>query len=187
MPSARPRNPNVRILVGSGEGESAFLSSGVPPAVCVAGFTQPGDVRMEVEIIVVALASFVGGGAMGASGMLLCQWVVRKMSPPRLNHVGSMDPRDVEVMKADMADLAVRLHSVDARLDFTEQLLGGALSGARPPEPLLHPQIPPARGGDGLDVEASSEGEDTSPDGLQGSPEGALRRTLPKPDPEKQA
>jgi len=124
---------------------------------------------MEVEIIVVALASFVGGGAMGASGMLLCQWVVRKMSPPQLNHVRSMDPRDVEVMKADVADLAVRLHSVDARLDFTEQLLGGALSGARPPEPLLHPQIPAARGGDGLDVAASSEGEDTSPEGEDAS------------------
>ena len=75
-----------------------------------------------------------------------------------------MDPRDLEVMKADMADLAVRLHSVDARLDFTEQLLGGALSGARPPEPLLHPQILAARGGDDLDVETSSDGEDTSPE-----------------------
>ncbi len=124
---------------------------------------------MEVEIIVVALASFVGGGAMGAGGMLLSQWVVRKMSPPPLHRLDSMDPRDVEVMKADVADLAVRLHSVDARLDFTEQLLGGALSGARPPETLLHPQIAPARGGDGLDVAASSEGEDTSPEGEDAS------------------
>ncbi len=149
---------------------------------------------MEVEIIVVALASFVGGGAMGAGGMLLCQWVVRKMSPPPLHRLGSMDPRDVEVMKADVADLAVRLHSVDARLDFTEKLLGGALSGARPPEPLLHPQLPTARGDAGLEADTSSErgeaspdkGEassdraapssdpaDSSPDGLLASPEGA--------------
>ena len=113
---------------------------------------------MEVEIIVVALASFVGGGAMGAGGMLLCQWGVRKMSPPPLHRLDSMDPRDVEVMKADVADLAVRLHSVDARLDFTEKLLGGALSGARPPEALLHPQLPPEA--------------DSSPDGLLTSPEG---------------
>ncbi len=117
---------------------------------------------MEVEIIVVALASFVGGGAMGAGGMLLCQWVVRKMSPPPLYQLGSMDPRDVEVMKADVADLAVRLHSVDARLDFTEKLLGGALSGARPPEPLPPPQLPLAQGSHGIDAEASSEREHTS-------------------------
>ena len=118
---------------------------------------------MEVEIIVVALASFVGGGAMGAGGMLLCQWVVRKMSPPPLIRLGSVDPRDVEVMKADVADLAVRLHSVDARLDFTEQLLGGALSGARPPDTLPPPQLPSVQGSDGLEDTASDE-QDTMPD-----------------------
>ncbi len=150
------------MLVGSGEGESMSLSSAFAPAIHVAGLTQAGNVRMEVEIIVVALASFVGGGAMGAGGMLLCQWVVRKMSPPPLYQLGSMDPRDVEVMKADVADLAVRLHSVDARLDFTEQLLGGALSGARPPEPLPPPQLPLAQGSDGLNAEASSDREHTS-------------------------
>ncbi len=129
---------------------------------------------MEVEIIVVALASFVGGGAMGAGGMLLSQWVVRKMSPPPLHRLDSMDPRDVEVMKADVADLAVRLHSVDARLDFTEKLLGGALSGARPPEALLHPQLPPERGDAGLEADTSSDRGDESPDPADTSPEGLL-------------
>ena len=132
---------------------------------------------MEVEIIVVALASFVGGGAMGAGGMLLCQWVVRKMSPPPLIQLGSMDPRDVEVMKADVADLAVRLHSVDARLDFTEQLLGGALSGARPPESLPPPQLPLAQGSDSLDAEASSDGESTLSD--QGNASSDRRNASP--------
>ncbi len=117
----------------------------------------------------VVLATFVGGGAMGATGMLLCQWVVRKMSPPPQHRLDSVDPRDVEVMKADVADLAVRLHSVDARLDFTEQLLGGALSGARPPEPLPPPQFPPAQGGVGLEAKASSDGEDISSDGEDAS------------------
>ena len=131
----------------------------------MAGFTQPGNARMEPEIIIVVLATFVGGGAMGATGMLLCQWVVRKMSPPPQQRLDLMDPRDVEAMKADVADLAVRLHSVDARLDFTEQLLGGALSGARPPESLAPPQAPPAQGGVGMDAEASSDGEDNSSDG----------------------
>ena len=113
----------------------------------MAGFTQPGNARMEPEIIIVVLATFVGGGAMGATGMLLCQWVVRKMSPPPQQRLDLMDPRDVEAMKADVADLAVRLHSVDARLDFTEQLLGGALSGARPPNPFLRRKLLRRRAG----------------------------------------
>ena len=140
---------------------------------------------MEAEIIIVAVSSFVGGGAMGATGMLLCQWVVRKMSPPPQQRLGLMDPRDLEGMKADVADLAVRLHSVDARLDFTEQLLGGALSGARPPESLTPPQAPPPQAppeqsgvglddeapGVDLDAESSSEGEDASADGPSASSE----------------
>ncbi len=127
---------------------------------------------MDVEIIIVVLATFVSGGAMGATGMLLCQWVVRKMSPPPQYRLGLMDVRDVEGMKADVADLALRLHSVDARLDFTEQLLGGALSGARPPESLPPPQVPPAQGRAGLDADASSGGDVDSSDGLEGSSEG---------------
>ncbi len=123
---------------------------------------------MEVEIIMVVLASFVGGGAMGATGMLLCQWVVRKMSPPPQYRLGLMDARDVEGMKADVADLALRLHSVDARLDFTEQLLGGALSGARPPESLSPPHVAPAQGRGGLDEDTSSGGGVDSSDGSEG-------------------
>jgi hypothetical protein len=36
---------------------------------------------MEPEIIIGALALFVSGGALGAAGMLLSQWVVGRMSP----------------------------------------------------------------------------------------------------------
>ncbi len=109
---------------------------------------------------------------MGATGMLLSQWVVRKMSPPPQHRMDLLDPREVEGMRADVADLAVRLHSVDARLDFTEKLLGGALSGAHPPEPLPPPQDHPEQGGVGHDAEAPSDGEDNSSDGLDASPEG---------------
>ena len=125
---------------------------------------------MEPEIIIGALAVFVSGGAMGAAGILLCQWVVGKMSPPPQRRLYTVDAREVEVMKADVADLAIRLHSVDARLDFTEQLLGGALSGVRPPEPLPSPQSPPD---EGRDADASSDGELASSDGLGASSEGA--------------
>ena len=95
---------------------------------------------MDAEILIVVLVAFVSGGTMGASGMLLSQWVVRKMSPPPQRHLNGLDARGVDGMKADVADLALRLYSMDARLDFTEQLLGGALSGARPPQPLAQPQ-----------------------------------------------
>ena len=104
---------------------------------------------MEPEIIIGALAIFVSGGAMGAAGIFLCQWVVGRMSPPPQGSLRLGDSRDIEAMRADVADLAVRLHSVDARLDFTEQLLGGALSGTRPPESLPSPQNDPALGDGG--------------------------------------
>ena len=123
---------------------------------------------MEPEIIMVVLATFVGGGAMGATGMLLCQWVVRKMSPPPQLRSPLMDPRDVDALKADVADLAVRLHSVDARLDFTEQLLGGALSGARPPESLPSMLAPSAQ----VDPDAvASSAEEEAPGEEAASPE----------------
>lgn len=127
---------------------------------------------MEAEIIIGALAVFVSGGAMGAAGILLCQWVVGRVSPPPQRRLLTVDPRDFEVMKADVDDLSVRLHSVDARLDFTEQLLGGALSGARPPAPLPPPQDRQARGGAGRDADVSSDRVAASPDGEGASPAG---------------
>ena len=113
---------------------------------------------MEPEIIIGALAIFVSGGAMGAAGILLCQWVVGRMSPPPQGRLRLGDSRDIEAMRADVADLAVRLRSLDARLDFTEQLF----SGTRPPESLPPPQNDPALGDGGLDGDTPSEGESRS-------------------------
>ena len=122
---------------------------------------------------------------MGAAGILLCQWVVGRMSPLPQRRLYAVDPRDFEVIKVDVADLAVRLHSVDARLDFTEQLLGGALSGARPPAPLPPSKTPPEQGGVRPDADAPSgrvagrpeeeaapsDAEDASSDGQGSSPD----------------
>ena len=157
-----PRNPNGGKIVGRGEGEVTPLYAEIPPAVLVAGFTPPGNIRMEPEIIIGALAIFVSGGAMGAAGMLLCQWVVGRMSPPPQGRVRAGASRDIEAMGADVADLSVRLHSIDARLDFTEQLLGGALSGSQPPESLPPPQKEAAPGAGGFDGNVSSDGEDAT-------------------------
>jgi len=126
---------------------------------------------MEPEIIMVVLATFVGGGAMGATGMLLSQWVVRKMSPPPQHRSPLMDPRDVDALKADVADLAVRLHSVDALLDFTEQLLRGALSGARPPESLPPVPAPPAQADPEPDAIDASGGVEAATQAAEASAE----------------
>lgn len=118
---------------------------------------------MEPEIIIGALAIFVSGGAMGAAGMLLCQWVLGRLSPPSQERLQLGGGRDIEAMRADVAELAARLHSVDVRLDFTEDLLGGALSGSRPPEALPPPESLPAKGAGAVDVDASSVGGGSSP------------------------
>jgi hypothetical protein len=68
----------------------------------------------------------------------------------------------MEAMKADVADLAVRLHSVDARLDFTEKLLGGVLSGTRPPEALSAPENDPELGKGNLEEGAPQDREDAA-------------------------
>ena len=123
---------------------------------------------MEPEIIIGVLAIFVSGGALGAAGTLLGQWVLKRISGPPPRHVSSVDRRELELLKGEVADMAVRLHSVDTRLDFTEQLLGGALLGSSAPEPLPPPETT-------ADPSASSEteGESHEPSEPTDSPESA--------------
>jgi hypothetical protein len=113
---------------------------------------------MEPEIIIGVLAIFVSGGAMGAAGALLGQWVLRRVSPSPTRQMGSSNPREMELLKAEVADMATRLHSVDTRLDFTEQLLGGALLGSPAPEPL-----PPPGSGAAADTDDSDPGGRSDP------------------------
>ncbi len=94
---------------------------------------------MQPEIIVGILAVFVTGGALGAAGTLLSQWVMKKISGSAAHKLSPADRREIALLKAEVADMARQLNSVDERMDFTEQLLGGALSGVRPPEPLPEP------------------------------------------------
>jgi hypothetical protein len=96
------------------------------------------------EIVVGLIAVFISGGALGAAGTLLGQWVLKKIgseSPERVLGSG-----DLDLLRGDLADLARKLQQVDVRLDFTEQLLGGALPLSRPvltPDP-----VPDSDGGD---------------------------------------
>ena len=94
---------------------------------------------MEPEIIVGILAVFVSGGALGTAGALLGQWVLKRLTGPASRQLGSSSQSEVEQLKLEFADMATRLHSVDTRLDFTEQFLGGALLGSAAPEPLPTP------------------------------------------------
>jgi hypothetical protein len=82
------------------------------------------------EMIVELLAVFISGGALGASGTLLGQWVLKRIqgeAPPK-----SLGSGDIDLLRGDVAELSRKLQQVDIRLDFTEQLLGGALPISRP-------------------------------------------------------
>jgi hypothetical protein len=82
------------------------------------------------EIIVTIVAVFVSGGALGAAGTLLGQWILRKMQGPEADR--RLSPGDIDLLRRDVHELANKVHSIDVRLDFTEQLIGGALPTSRP-------------------------------------------------------
>jgi hypothetical protein len=104
---------------------------------------------MGPEIWVGLAAVFVAGGAVGAAGTLLSQWLVRKLggehTPPR----DTLRDREVSALRADVAEMSLQLHNLDARLDFQEQLLGGAT-------PLV--QAPPRRVAPDAEAETRTEG-----------------------------
>lgn len=102
---------------------------------------------MTPEIIVGIIAVFISGGALGAAGALLGQWVLKKVQgeTPQQRRLES---GDLDLLRNDLAELSRKVHQVDVRLDFTEQLLGGALALS---QPALEAEEPPA------DAEAPSD------------------------------
>jgi len=91
----------------------------------------------------VSLASvFVAGGAIGSAGTLLTQWIIRKVDgSPEARH--SLVSPEYGVLRSEVAQLGRQMRNVDARLDFTEQLLGGALPLAPAPSRLPPDQRAP--------------------------------------------
>lgn len=87
---------------------------------------------MGPEFWVGIAAVFVSGGALGAGGALLTQWMIRKVSNEPDRSLRSADPRATELLRAEVADLNEQLASIHQRLDFTEQLLEGAIPLSRP-------------------------------------------------------
>ena len=107
---------------------------------------------MGPEIWVAAVAVFVSGGTIGSAGTLLAQWLLRKVDagPPELV---DRDRTERVALRRDVAELHKHFRNMDARLDFTERLLDGALPLSPPPERLPPPEF---RGGE----ESPSDDED---------------------------
>jgi hypothetical protein len=87
---------------------------------------------MSPELWVGAIAVFVSGGAIGATGILLAQWLVKKVDVPASPRQ-ALDTAEMDVLRVDVAEIGRHLRNLDARLDFAEQLLDGALPLSPPP------------------------------------------------------
>ncbi len=99
---------------------------------------------MGPEVWVAIAAAFVSGGAIGSAGTLLSQWLLKKidLSPaPQRN----LEAAERNALRSEVAELHKHLRNMDARLDFTERLLDGALPISPPPERLPAPELPSGR------------------------------------------
>ena len=87
---------------------------------------------MGPEMWIALLAVFVSGGAIGTAGTLLTQWVWRRFDGPAAARepVGAAE---VDGLRSEVAELGRHLRNMDARLDFTERLLDGALPSSPAP------------------------------------------------------
>ncbi len=95
---------------------------------------------MGPEVVIVIAAAFISGGAIGSAGTLLAQWILKGVGsgsePPRR----ALDP-ERDILRHEVAELHKHLRNMDARLDFTERLLDGAIPIAPPPERMPAPEL----------------------------------------------
>jgi hypothetical protein len=91
---------------------------------------------MGPEIWVALLAVFVSGGAVGTAGTLLTQWLLGRVQDERRPGT-RRDVMEMDGLRAELSEIGRQVRNLDARLDFTEQLLDGALT--------LQPAPPHAR------------------------------------------
>jgi len=90
---------------------------------------------MSPEFWVTLAAVFVSGGAIGSAGTLFAQWLLKRIDGqdhPRR----TLDSAERDLLRSDLHDISRHIHNLDARLDFTERLLGGSLTPPTPPERL---------------------------------------------------
>lgn len=96
---------------------------------------------MGPEVLIMIVAAFVSGGAIGAAGTLLAQWVFKSVGPDPASLHRGIDPAERNVLREEVAELHKHLRNMDARLDFTERLLDGALPLAPPPARMPAPEL----------------------------------------------
>jgi len=95
---------------------------------------------MEPELWVAVAVVFVSGGAIGTAGTLLAQWLVRGLRPGPGEATEELHAtRNTARIQGDLRALAKKVRNLDERLDFQEQLLGGA-TPIRPAPPPLPPE-----------------------------------------------
>lgn len=87
---------------------------------------------MSAELWIGLVAVFVSGGAIGSAGTLLAQWLVKKVEGGPSPRQG-LDAAEMNVLRSEVAEIGRHIRNLDARLDFTERLLDGALPLAPPP------------------------------------------------------
>jgi hypothetical protein len=96
---------------------------------------------MGPEVWVGIAAVFISGGAIGSAGTLLAQWLLRKLedgpAPQR-----TLEAVERDALRSEVAELHKHIRNMDARLDFTERLLDGALPLSPPPTRLPAPELP---------------------------------------------
>lgn len=109
---------------------------------------------MDPAVWIGIVAVFVSGGAIGAAGTLLAQWCVRKVISHQPSPTDRLDARELSMLRSDVAEMAGQIRNLDARLDFQEQLLGGATPLGRPPSRLPPPDPQGAVGSPGPPEEA---------------------------------
>ena len=93
---------------------------------------------MDPEIWVSLVAVFISGGAIGSAGILMAQWILKKVDGEPLP-LRSLEAAEFDVLRVEVAEIGKHIRNLDARLDFTEQLIGGALPLAPPPARLPNP------------------------------------------------
>jgi hypothetical protein len=87
---------------------------------------------MSPEIWIALVAVLVSGGAIGSAGTLLAQWLLRRLDTAPAERSG-LGAAEVTKLRAEVVDLSRHVHNLEARLDFTERLLDGALPLAPAP------------------------------------------------------
>lgn len=87
---------------------------------------------MSPELWVTLAAVLVSGGAVGSAGTLLAQWLLRRLDTAPTGDAG-LATSEVTRLRAEVVDLSRHVHNLETRLDFTEQLLDGALPLAPAP------------------------------------------------------